>query len=300
VNGTSRYIRRYKHSGNLLFSYQVTGSGEKGMPNYTEMKDMKIRWTHKQDAKANPFSTFSASVNYSTSAYNKNNTRSYYNASSYAENNKSSSINYAYQFPESVFSLQTNLTINQRQSDSTLSITFPSLTVSMNRIYPFQRKVVVGSKKWYEKIYFNYNFSADNSVSMKQDKLMWSSEIQTADDFFTDLEATHRLSFGASYNILKYLVLSPSISYNEKWYHKTQDLSWNENLAKVDTAYHYGLFFKNDFSASVNLNTTLYGFYKPLKWMVERKSRPFDTCVCQRLVSHTDLILITWSLRSQE
>ena len=147
VNGTSRYIRRYKHSGNLLFSYQVTGSGEKGMPNYTEMKDMKIRWTHKQDAKANPFSTFSASVNYSTSAYNKNNTRSYYNASSYAENNKSSSINFAYQFPESVFSLQTNLTVNQRQSDSTLSITFPSLTVSMNRIYPFKRKVMVGSKK---------------------------------------------------------------------------------------------------------------------------------------------------------
>jgi len=271
VNGTSRYIRRYKHSGNLLFSYQVTGSGEKGMPNYTEMKDMKIRWTHKQDAKANPFSTFSASVNYSTSAYNKNNTRSYYNASSYAENNKSSSINFAYQFPESVFSLQTNLTVNQRQSDSTLSITFPSLTVSMNRIYPFQRKVMVGSKKWYEKIYFNYNFNAENSVSMKQDKLMWSSEIQSANDFFTDLEATHKLSFGASYNILKYLVLSPNISYNEKWYHKTQDLSWNENLAKVDTAYHYGLFFKNDFSASVNLNTTLYGFYKPLKWMGGKK-----------------------------
>lgn len=271
VNGTSRYIRRYKHSGNLLFSYQVTGSGEKGMPNYAEMKDMKIRWTHKQDSKANPFSTFSASVNYSTSAYNKNNTRSYYNASSYAENNKSSSINFAYQFPESVFSLQTNLTINQRQSDSTLSITFPSLTVSMNRIYPFQRKVMVGSKKWYEKIYFNYNFNAENSVSMKQDKLMWSSEIQSANDFFTDLEATHRLSFGASYNILKYLVLSPNISYNEKWYHKTQDLSWNENLAKVDTAYHYGLFFRNEFSASVNLNTTLYGFYKPLKWMGGKK-----------------------------
>ncbi len=271
LNGTSRYKKRYKYNGNLLLSYQVTATGEKEMPDYQEYKDLKIRWTHKQDAKANPFSTFSASVNYSTSSYNKNNNRSYYNATSYSENNKSSSINYAYQFPESPFSLQANMTLNQRQSDSTLAITFPDINLSMTRIYPFQRKKVIGSKKWYEKIYFNWNFDVDNTVTMKQDKLIWSSEIQTANDFFADITASHRVNLGASYNVFKYLLISPSINYSEKWYHKSMDMNWDNDNAKIDTVYNYGMYFRNELSAGVNFNTQLYGFYKPLKWMGGKK-----------------------------
>ena len=116
INATSRYRKRYKFSGNFYVGYQSTADGEKNLPDFQRTNDLKITWTHTQDAKANPFSTFSASINFTSTSYNKNNINSHYNPSSYGENNKSSSINYTYRFPESPFSLTTNLTLNQRQT----------------------------------------------------------------------------------------------------------------------------------------------------------------------------------------
>ncbi len=259
ANATVRYKKRYKFSGNFYASYQSTVYSEKSLPDYTQTNDLKIQWTHTQDAKANPFSTFSASIDYTSTSYNKNNTNSYYNPSTYGENNKSSSINYTYKFPESPFSLTTNFTLNQRQSDSTISLKLPTISLNMSRVYPFKRKEKVGKDKWFEKIYLSYGLNFDNYISTKQDKLF---EANLLNDWNNGVK--NQLGIGASYTLFKYLIFTPSLSYNEKWYFKKGKQEWNEQEQKSVTHYENGFYRINDMSASVTLSTQLYGFYQPI------------------------------------
>ena len=259
ANANVRYKKRYKFNGNLYFGYQSTVTSDKTLPDYTQTNDLKIIWTHSQDAKANPFSTFSASVNYTSTSYNKNNVNSYYNPSTYGENNKSSSINYTYKFPESPFSLTTNFTLNQRQSDSTISLKFPTINLNMSRVYPFKRKEKVGKDKWFEKIYLNYGFNFDNYISTKTDKL-WDANL--LNDWNNGIK--NQVSAGASYTLFKYLIFTPSLSYNEKWYFKKVKQYWNQQEQKVEKINENGFYRINDMSASVSMSTQLYGFYQPI------------------------------------
>lgn len=262
VNATSRYRKKYKYSGNLFASYQYTTSGEETLPDFSSSKDLKITWTHTQDPKANPFSTFSASVNYSSVQYNKNNLDSYYKPDVFGENNKSSSINYSYRFPETPFSLNANVTANQRQSDSTLALTLPTLYFNMARIYPFKKSERIGKEKWYEKTYFNYNINFSNSITTKQDKLMGSS---LANDWQNGVK--HQMNFGSSYTIMKYLIVSPSINYNEKWYFRKVIQRWNTDKGAIEDSSVNNFYRINNISANLDFSTQLFGFYKPMPFL---------------------------------
>lgn len=259
LNATSRYKKKYKFSGNLYVGFQSSKTSEKTLPDYTESNDVKIDWTHTQDAKANPFSTFSASINFTSSSYNKNNTSSHYNPSTYGENNKSSSINYTYKFPESPFSLTTNFTLNQRQSDSTISLRLPSINLSMSRIYPFKHKEKIGKDKWFEKIYLTYGLNFDNYISTKQDKLF---EANILNDWNNGIK--NQFSIGASYTLFKYIIFSPTLSYNEKWYFRKTYQHWDEQEGKIVKRNENGFYRINDMSANASLSTQLYGFYQPI------------------------------------
>ncbi len=259
INATSRYRKRYKFSGNFYVGYQSTADGEKNLPDFQRTNDLKITWTHTQDAKANPFSTFSASINFTSTSYNKNNINSHYNPSSYGENNKSSSINYTYRFPESPFSLTTNLTLNQRQSDSTISLKFPTIYLNMSRVYPFKRKNGVGKAKWYEKIHINYSLNMDNYISTKQDKLF---EANLLNDWNNGIK--NQVNIGASYSIFKYIIFTPSLSYNEKWYFRKTIRYWDPIEQKEEKYNENGFYRINDMNASASLSTQLYGFYQPV------------------------------------
>jgi len=264
LNGTSKYRKKYKYNGNVFASYMVTVYGDEKLPDYTENKDMKIVWTHTQDPKANPFSTFSASVNFSSVKYNKNSMDSHYNPSVYGENNKSSSINYSYRFPESPFSVSANITANQRQRDSTLSLTLPNLRFDMSRIYPLKVTNRVGKERWYEKLFLTYNMDFSNSVTTKQDLLF---ETSFAKDWNNGLK--HQLSSGASYNLMKYLVVSPGISYSEKWYFKKIERNWIDEAVVNDTL---NAFYRmNNFNAKIDFSTQLFGFFKPVPALFGKK-----------------------------
>ena len=167
VSAQSRYLKRYKFNGNFSINYRWDVTGEKEMPDYNVAKNLQVQWTHTQDAKANPYNNFSASVNFKTSGYNRSNINSYYNVQANAENTTSSSISYTQRFPDSPWNIGLNMSITQRTKDSTLNVTLPSLTVSMSRIYPFKRKVRVGKEKWYEKISLQYSGSFSNSITCK-------------------------------------------------------------------------------------------------------------------------------------
>jgi lipopolysaccharide assembly outer membrane protein LptD (OstA) len=264
ISANTRYRKRYKYNGNFSAHYQVTILGEKTLPDYSRSNDIKILWMHIQDPKANPFSTFSASVNFASVSYNKNNLNSYFNPNVYGENNKSSSINYTYRFPELPFTLSSNITVNQRQRDSTISLTLPSLRFDMSRVNPFRKAEKIGKDKWYEKIHLSYNIEFNNNITTKQDKLLGSSLTK---DWNNGIR--HQLNLGASYNIFRYLIISPGVNYSEKWYFKKVEQHWENDAVLRDTLNSF--YRLNNLNAKIDFTTQLYGFYKPIPAIFGKK-----------------------------
>ncbi|HHT23803.1 MAG TPA: LPS-assembly protein LptD [Bacteroidales bacterium] len=257
LNLASNYLKRYKYNGGVSISYREDVTGEKDLPDYAKSKNLSIRWSHTQNPKVNPFRTFSASVNFSTSGYNRSNINSYYTPVN-AENTKSSSISFSQRFPNLPFSITANMGVDQRTRDSTISLTLPNVSIAMSRIYPFKRKNRVGKERWYEKISMSYSGSMSNSITTKENMLLKSS---FADDWRNGMQ--HNIPISASFNVLNYITISPSFNYRERWYLSEIDREWDSETGRpVDTKLK-GFKRAYDFNMSVSANTTLYGIYTP-------------------------------------
>jgi hypothetical protein len=258
----SSYRKRYKFSGNFHASYLVTKTGDKGLPDYATSKDFKIQWTHAQDAKANPFRSFSASVNYATSSYDRNNTASFYpnayNADAYADatqSNKGSSVNFTQRFPSLPLSLSGTININQRSRDSAIALTLPDITITLSRIYPLKRKHKVGKERWYEKLSMSYSAYLRNSIDTKENLLLRTHLVR---DWRNAMQ--HTIPLSATFNLFQYINLTAAANYKERWYSSRIDERFDAQLQRItpaDTA--YGFFRIFDFNASLSAAATLYG-----------------------------------------
>ena len=258
----SNYKKRYKYNGSFNASYLVTKLGDKGLPDYSKSKDFKLQWTHTQDAKANPFLSFSASVNFSTSSYDRNNTQSLYNGD-VNSNTKGSSVNITKRFPNSPFTISGTMNVNQVTRDSSISVTLPDMTITMSRIYPFKRKKRIGKERWYEKVSMSYSGTLTNRISTKENLLFKSNLIR---DWRNAMQ--HSIPVSATFTLFKYLNISPSVSYKERWYTNKITQQYDEELGRIvpkDTT--YGFYRIYDYSASIVASTTLYGFFKPLPFL---------------------------------
>ena len=270
IRAKTKYVWRYRFSGNLSINYRNDVTSERGLPDYSARKNFSIQWTHSQDAKFNPYCTFSASVNFATSGYNRSNINSYYNSELYSENTKSSTINYTQRFPDSPWNLSLSASLTQRTSDSTLSITAPQLSVSMSSVYPFKlwrqatlkrKGGVAGKEKWYEKIKMSYSMSGKIGInSVKENQLFKTN-------FLRDWQVSmnHSVPISASFMLFKYLSVTPSINLRDRMYFTRVAQRWDEEIngmARDTTTGFYNVF---DFDVSVALSTKLYGFYTPLK-----------------------------------
>lgn len=260
IAANSNYKKRYKHSGSFYFNYQVTKEGEKNMPDYSEVKNFKIQWTHRQDPKANPLSTFSASVNFATQSYEKNNLSSLYNPTSYSQSTRTSSLSYSRTFPKIGLSISSSFNISQNMRDSTLALTLPDVSISLAQFYPFKRKKVAGKERWYEKISLRYTGNLSNSISTKEDKLMSSSLVK---DWRNGMK--HTIPISATFNLLKYINVTPQFNYTERWYTKKVMQSYDQKLYRVVNDTIYGFNRVYNYNLSLSANTKLYGFYKPNK-----------------------------------
>lgn len=258
LNGRSTYRKRYKFSGSFDIGYMKTILGDKGLPDYSSQTDMRINWSHTQDPKANMFRTLSASVNFSTSSYLRNNLNTAFTPQS-TENTKSSNINMTQRFPNSPWTLSASIGVDQRSRDSSISLKLPTLTISMSDIAPFKRKEAVGAERWYEKIKFRYGAELSNSINTKENLLLKSS-LQR--DWRNGMK--HNLSTQVTFNVLNYINISPSISYNERWYtSKIRQKPTNSGgTMPMDTL--TGFYRVYDFNGSISLNTKIYGFFEPL------------------------------------
>lgn len=260
VNAKSAYIKRYKYSGNVDLSYITTITGDKGLPDYTKMRNFKIAWTHTQDTKNNPNMSLSASVNFTTSGYTRNDLNSYYNANDFTENTKSSTVNMTYRIPNSVWSFSATANITQRTQDSTLNVSFPNLTISMGQIYPFKRKVAVGNERWYERIQMSYSGRFQNSILTKQDQILKSSLIK---DWRNGMY--HNIPISATFNVFKYLNLTASFNFTDRMYTNKIKQSWDTQQSRVVQDTTYGFYNVYNYYGSLSADTKLYGFYTPWK-----------------------------------
>ncbi|MBN2773210.1 MAG: LPS-assembly protein LptD [Prolixibacteraceae bacterium] len=256
----TNYKLMYRFSGSFDFSYNVNITGEKGLNTYNRSPQFRVTWSHSQDPKANPSRNFSASVNFSTSGFEKQNSTAY-TADNYLQTQKSSSISYSKRWENTPFNMSVNLRHSQNSRDSTISLSLPEMTFAMAKIYPFKRKNRSGKLKWYEKFGINYSTNFRNSIAnVREDSLFHTS---FSEDWKNGVKHNIPISL-PSFNLFDYINFSPSFSYNEKWYLKSYEYSYNKATDKIDVETVTGFNRIFDYSYSINASTNIYGMFTPI------------------------------------
>lgn len=255
---SSNYKKRYKFSGSLYLSFQKTVFEDKSQPS---VSDFKITWTHRQDSKANLSSSFSASVNYASTSYEKNNLTSRYNPESYTQSTRTSSVSYSKTFEDLGLTLSGTFNLSQNLRDSMISVTLPTLNITLARLYPFKRKHAVGKERWYEKIAMSYTGTLQNSITTKDYKLFKSNLLK---DWRNGMK--HQIPISATVQLFKYINLTTSFNFTDRMYMQKVRQDWDKDKQTVVRDTTLGFYNVYDYNLSLSLNTKLYGFYKPAKW----------------------------------
>lgn len=258
LSGEVNYRKRYRYNGNVYVSYINTVEGEKNMPDYTVTKSLKVQWTHTKDAKASPNTSFSARVNFASENYERKNLASIYNPLSYTQSTRASAVSFSHTFSSIGLTLSSSFNITQNMKDSSVAVTLPDLTISLNRFYPFRRKKAVGKERWYEKISMSYTGQLSNSITTKEDKLLHSNLIK---DWRNGMQ--HRIPVDATFQLFKYINVSPNFTFRDIMYASRIMRSWDDDRKSEVRDTTYGFYNLYDWQLGVSMNTTLYGFYKP-------------------------------------
>lgn len=258
LSAETNYRKRYRYNGNFYISFLRTVDGEKNMPDYAVTKSLKVQWTHSKDAKASPNTTFSARVNFASENYERSNLESMYNPLAYTQSTRASSVSFSHTFPSIGLNIAGSTNLTQSLCDSSVSMTLPDLSISLNRFYPFRRKHQAGKERWYEKISMSYTGSLSNSINTKEDKLFKSNLVK---DWRNGMQ--HRIPIDATFQVFKYINISPQFSLRDIMYTNRVMRSWDETTQKEVADTTYGFYNLYDWSLGVSANTTLYGFYKP-------------------------------------
>lgn len=259
VSAASNYRKRYRYSGSFLFSYQDSKTGDKGLPDFAEQESFKIQWNHRQDPKANPYSSLAASVNFATSSYERNNLNSMYNPQTLTQTTRTSSVSWSTGFSSIGLSLSATTNLAQDMRTSSIQITLPDLNISLSRFYPFKRKHLVGKERWYEKISMSYTGQLANSISTTEDKILHSNLIKDWKNAFQ-----HTIPVQANFTLFNYINVTPSFNFTDRMYSKKVTRGWDNTLQKEvvrDTT--YGFHNVYNWSMSVGASTKLYGFWVP-------------------------------------
>ena len=247
-----RYNNRYKYSGNLNLSYGNMKNSYVGFPDYSEKKDFNIKWSHKQDQKANPSLTFSANVEAGSSTYHRNNS---YDDNEYLKNTMSSNINLSKSWSDGFFNnLNLSLRHSQNTSNKNISLTLPDVSLNSKRVYPF--KLIGNSAKtqWYDKISIQYGMNTKNTISTTDSLLFTKNSLSKFRNGMT-----HNIPISSSIKVLKYFTLTPSFNLTERWYLNRIEKTWNSNDSTLTTDTISKFTRAHDYNLSTGLNTKIYG-----------------------------------------
>ncbi|MCL2727839.1 MAG: LPS-assembly protein LptD, partial [Bacteroidales bacterium] len=254
---TSRYKTIYRFDGSLQINTSNNITGERGAPDFNQSRDFSVRWTHNQDAKARPGTTFRASVNFSSPMNNRFNAQ---NINQARDNKAESSITYGKTFFGTPFNLSLNLQHRQNMRDSSYAFTLPNFTLTMSRITPFQRKERIGKEKAYEKISFNYSTTFDNKIDFKSSEFssgeLWSK-------FKNGM--SHNFGIGLpSFTLLKYFQFNPTISYGMNWHFRKKEKIYNPETNREEDIFTdpFSVFgVTQNVSGGISASTRLYGMF---------------------------------------
>lgn len=252
--GNTTYRKRYKFNGSFSLNYAKDRFGEKDDPEYVSQNNFNLQWTHTQDGKFRPNSTFSASVNFSSQNYNKYNAN---NLNDYLNTQTNSSIAYSKSWTGTPFSMSMNASHSQNVHDTTLALNLPNILFNMTRINPFKRKEAMGPQRWYEKISLQYTMNFSNNINIKEYEFM-------KPEMFDKMKfgAKHTIPIQASFNLFKYLNINPTANYNERWYFRKIEKDWDDDAKAVMSDTSRGFYRVYDYNFSVPLTTKFYGMYE--------------------------------------
>jgi LPS-assembly protein len=254
ANLTPTYRKRYRYNGSLNISLMRTKQNFKGDPDFSVNKTFNVSWNHSVDSKAKPGTNFGANVNFGSTKYNQlladNPIRN-------VSNSQQSSINYSKTWTGTT---PMNFTMSANQSQNSvnhlMNLTLPDAGFNISTFYPFQRKEVIGSPKWYEKIGLGYTVTARNQVSF------YDTASNSIGSILDTLEwgAQHRFPISLSLPPLGKFIVSPSVSYEETWLTHRMRRQWNPVAGKIDTlSNEKGFFTDRRMSFSLGVNTNIYG-----------------------------------------
>lgn len=260
LSAASNYRKRYKYSGSVYLSYQDTRTGDKGLPDYQKQESFKIQWSHSQDAKANPFSTLSASVNFATSSYERNNLNSMYNPQTMTQSTRTSSVSWSTTFSSIGMTLSSSANLSQNMRTDEINMTLPDLNINISRFYPFRRKSVVGKERWYEKISMSYTGQLSNSINTTENKLLHSNLIK---EWQNGMQ--HNIPINGNFTLAKNINITLGANFTDRMFFKREQLSWDPlaNAERADTT--YGFYNVYNWNTSISASTKLYGMFIPNK-----------------------------------
>ena len=285
INLVSQYNKRYKYTGNFNLGYDSrVAEGSDG--SISRNNAFKIRWTHNQAQSAHPTIRFGGNVNFEIGGYQN---VVYNDARNVLQNQLSSNVNFDKRWLDKPFSLNASFSHSQNTQTETISVNFPSVRFITQALYPFKRKEPIGKEKWYETITMRYSGEARNQFSGKADSTFISQK--TLDE--AQMGVKHNASAGTSFKLFKYFNLNPSVNYTETWYFKSRDVGFDGvPVVNVDTIYNsdgtrynivrdtvalgtrdttlnYGFNAFRQTSASLSLNTQIFGtkLFPDGKWL---------------------------------
>ena len=256
ANLNSRYMVKYKFTGNLAVNYSVDQTGEKGSTDFFQSKNFGVRWSHSQDSKAHPGTSFSASVNFSSPSNSRYNSHS---VSEALQNQISSSISYSKNW-NGKFNLSVNALHSQNSRDSSYTFTLPNITFSVSTFYPFKIKNRVGKERFYEKFALGYNTSIQNKINFKASEF---GEPDFIDKFQNGV--AHNFSIKLpDFTLFKYLNVAPNVSYGMNWFFRKSEAYFDPetNSVKTEMGKQFGTFgATHNYSGSLSMSTRIYGMY---------------------------------------
>ncbi len=223
------YNKRYKYSGNFSFTYANNVNGHKGLPDYKKAANYSINWSYNQNAKARPGSRFSASVNMSSSGFDRNNS---YNLNDHITTQRQSSISYSKSWEGTPFNFSASMNHSQniRGKYPTVNLNLPKLNFGMSRIYPLKSRKRSGPDKWYQELSFSYTAKVDNQIST-YDSLLFTNKV------WNNMRSgfSHEVPLSFQLRPFRNFSISPSISYNGVMYTQKINKTWDINYRDPET-----------------------------------------------------------------
>jgi hypothetical protein len=137
-------------------------------------------------------------------------------------------------------------------------MTLPQVAFNMSSINPFKREDAVGELKWYEKIQFSYNASAENKIKTTDSLFLTNRMFENSKNGFK-----HSAPLSYNIKITKSINLTPSLTYSGVAYTEYDTYSWSDTKKRIDTINHKGPVYAHSLTPSVSTGYApkLYGMY---------------------------------------